>query len=116
MNGRSTNRRAWLLAASVLAASCASTAPIRPPSSAQSSADEGLANTVYLALNADPVYFYRHVDVAVDNGVADLSGYVWSADAIYRARQIASNVRGVTRVVTNHLELERNGFSNGRAR
>ena len=71
--------------------------------------DEVLANAVYSDLNADPTYYFRHVDVRVDNGVAHLSGYVWSTDAIYRARSIARNVPGVTGVVTSQLELERNG-------
>jgi osmotically-inducible protein OsmY len=75
--------------------------------------DEILANTVYSALNADPIYYFRHVDVMVDNGVAHLSGYVWSTDAIYQARKIAMNVPGVTGVSTNQLELERNGRSGG---
>jgi osmotically-inducible protein OsmY len=75
--------------------------------------DEVLANIVYSELNADPIYYFRHVDVQVDNGVAHLSGYVWSTDAIYRARKIASQTPGVTRVVTNQLELERNGRSGG---
>jgi osmotically-inducible protein OsmY len=103
-----------LLAASVLAA-CATSATM-PSGSPESSADDLLASNVYQALNADPVYFYRHVDVRVNDGVANLSGYVWSADAIYRARQIARGVPGVKSVVTNHLELEREGFSSGRAR
>ena len=59
------------------------------------------------------MYYFRHVDVRVDNGVAHLSGFVWSADAIYQARKIASQTPGVTRVVTNQLELERNGRSGG---
>jgi osmotically-inducible protein OsmY len=75
-----------------------------------------VADSVYAALNADPTYFYRHVDVRVEDGVADLSGYVWSTDAIYRAREIARQVSGVTRVVTSHLELEREGHANGPAR
>jgi osmotically-inducible protein OsmY len=72
-----------------------------------------LANAVYTALNADPVYYFRHVDVRIDNGVAYLSGYVWSTDALYGARRIARSVPGVTGVVTAQLELERNGRSNG---
>jgi osmotically-inducible protein OsmY len=56
------------------------------------------------------------IDVRVDGGVADLSGYVWSADALYQARQIAAAVPGVTRVVTDRLDLERNGLGNGVAR
>jgi osmotically-inducible protein OsmY len=70
--------------------------------------DEILANTVYTELNADPTYYFRHVDVSVENGVAHLSGYVWSTDAIYAARKIAGNVPGVTGVITQ-LQLERNG-------
>jgi BON domain len=117
MQRRSTIlRTVTLLVAGALAASCATTGPIAPPPPAHSGADALLANDVYLALNADPVYFYRHVDVRVDDGVADLSGYVWSTDAIYRARRIARGVPGINRVVTSHLELEREGFSNGRAR
>jgi len=78
--------------------------------------DEILANTVYSELNADPTYYFRHVDVRVDNGVAHLSGFVWSADAIYQARKIARNVPGVTGVSTSQLELERNGKDTGPVR
>jgi osmotically-inducible protein OsmY len=113
LNGRANRWIETLLAASVLAAACATTAPKPPPSVAQNGADELLASNVYQALNADPVYFYRHVDVTVNRGVADLSGYVWTTDAIYRARQIARGVPGVRRVVTSRLELEREGRSNG---
>lgn len=75
--------------------------------------DAILANTVYSELNADPLHYFRHVDVTVDNGVAHLSGYVWSTDAIYQARKIAMKVPGVTGVSTNQLELERNDRSSG---
>jgi osmotically-inducible protein OsmY len=102
-----------LAAAAILAAAC-STAP--PRSAAQIAGDRAVADSVYAALDADPTYFYRHVDVRVEDGVADLSGYVWSTDAIYRARQIARQVSGVRRVVTSHLELEREGLTKGRAR
>ncbi len=99
-------------AAAALAVACST-----PPKSAeQIRADESIGQQVYSALNADPIYFYRHVDVRVDDGVADLSGYVWSADAIYRARQITRAVRGVKRVVTSHLELEREGLNRGHGR
>jgi osmotically-inducible protein OsmY len=98
-----------------------SAAPPRAPAapggeaarSERAEADLRLANAVYSALNADPIYFYRHVEVHVSDGVANLSGFVWSTDAIYRAREIARGVDGVTRVQTNHLELERNGSNNG---
>ncbi len=99
-------------AAAALAVACST-----PPKSAeQIRADESIGQQVYAALSADPAYFYRHVDVRVDGGVADLSGYVWSADAIYRARQIARQVPGVTRVVTSNLELERAGLNRGHGR
>ena len=105
--------RAALTTIFILSAAC-STAP--PRSAEQIRADESLANQVYAALNADPLYYFRHVDVRVDDGVTDLTGYVWSADAIYRARQITRAVPGVKRVVTNNLELERNGLGRGPTR
>ena len=112
-----------LIAVATLTVSCAS-APPKPttPAAAQSmrsefgATDEVLAIIVYSELNADPLYYFRHVDVQVDNGVAHLSGYVWSADAIYQARKIARNVPGVTGVSTSQLQLERNGRDTGPAR
>ena len=81
---------------------CAS--PARSP--AQVEADARTTSRVYAALDADPIFFFGHVDVRVDDGVVHLSGYVWTSDAIYRAQQIARAVPGTTRVV-DHLELER---------
>lgn len=100
-----------LIAATVVAlvGACA-TAP--PPAAPRGASDQGLANRIYAALNADPWYFYRHVDVRVEDGVASLSGYVWSTDAVYQARHIAAAVPGVRRVETSRLELERNGIDN----
>jgi hypothetical protein len=113
-----TRRTVTLGTAAALAVSCAAYPPQPPaPPGAQSVVPEEsagnqlLANAVYRQLDADPVYYFRHVDVQVDHGVARLSGYVWSTDAIYRARLIARSVPGVTGVVTNQLELERNGRS-----
>lgn len=111
---------AALVAAATLTVSCA-TAPSQTPlpsgagsaGTEQVASNEFLANTVYSKLDADPTYYFRHVDVSVDHGVALLSGYVWSTDAIYRARQIARSVPGISDVVTTQLELERNGRSNG---
>lgn len=70
------------------------------------SSDEALTKAIYSALNADPNYYFRHVSVSVDKGVARLSGYVDTSAAIYRARTIAGKVPGVTRVVTNHLKID----------
>ncbi|MGO9805004.1 MAG: BON domain-containing protein [Steroidobacteraceae bacterium] len=107
-------KNAVLAATAVLAVACATTAPQSPEP--ESPSEKALANRIYLALNADPIYFFRHVDVNVVDGVVDLSGYVWSTDAIYRARQIATGVPGVKGVVTNNLELERQGRTNGVSR
>ena len=114
---------AAVIAVIALMVSCASAPPSATAQPAGASmrsdlgaTDEVLANTVYSELNADPIYYYRHVDVKVDNGVAHLSGYVWSTDAIYQARRIAMNVPGVTAVRTNQLQLERNGRDSGPAR
>ena len=99
---------------------CATTGPPQATSafaggsvSAERPADQALANTIDSQLNANPTYYFRHVEVRVDHGVAHLSGYVWSTDAIYAAGRIARSVPGVTGVVTSELELERNGRSNG---
>jgi osmotically-inducible protein OsmY len=104
--------------AAALTASCASAPPKLSEQAAAESAsyDDTVASTVYSALQADPTYYFRHVDVQVNNGVARLSGFVWSADAVYRARRIASQTPGVTSVVTTGLELERNGRDTGPAR
>jgi BON domain len=102
-----------LIATLILTAACASPPAPMPVATR---GDLASANRVYAALNADPLYYFRHVNVEVDNGVANLSGYVWSAEAIYRARQIARSVPGITRVTTSHLELEREGRTNGLSR
>lgn len=102
-----------LVLATVALASCSGT-PERP--TAETEADGALARHVYLALNADPLYYFRHVSVRADDGVVALSGYVWSPDALYRARQVARDVPGVRRVVTTNLEMELEGRGNGVSR
>lgn len=101
-----------------LTVACATTPPSLSTQAAAESAkyDDLVASAVTAALNADPKYYFRHVDVQVVNGVADLSGYVWSTDAIYRARALASTTPGVTGVVTSQLQLERNGRDTSIAR
>jgi osmotically-inducible protein OsmY len=78
----------------------------QPAQAVASTSDEELTKAVSSALNADPNYYYRHVNVRVDKGVAKLSGYVDSSAAIYRARSVAGKVPGVTRVETNHLKID----------
>jgi osmotically-inducible protein OsmY len=89
----------------LLTAACAS----EPPKTvAQASADHVLEVRVENALENDPVYFFRHVDVDAEDGRVALSGYVWSDAAIRRAELIASQVPGVTSVA-DELTLEREG-------
>src|SRR5215471_17162513 len=71
----------------------------QPAQQAPATSDEALTKAVYAALDADPNYYYRHVTVRVEKGVAKLSGYVDSGAAINRARTVAGKVPGVTRVV-----------------
>jgi len=103
-------RSAWALAASLVLAVGCSSAP--PKSREQSQADEATTERIYAALEANPIYYFRDVEVSVDNGVALLSGYVWTTDALYHAKDIASTVPGVSRV-SNHMELERQGNRGG---
>ncbi len=104
----SAAKKATLLM-TVMITAC-STSPPRSPE--QVRADQAIADRVYAALNADPTYYYRHVDVSVYGGVAHLSGYIWSLEALVRAKQIAARVQGVTLVV-NEMELDREGVNGG---
>ena len=80
----------------------------QPAQAAAATSDEALTKAIYSALEADPHHFFRHVTVRVDNGVATLGGFVNSSQAIHRARTIASNTPGVTRVVSGNLTLQPN--------
>ena len=80
----------------------------QPAHQVADASDEAITKAIYSGLNADPHHFFRHVNVRVDNGVATLSGFVHSSSSIFRARTIASNTPGVTRVVTSNLTLEPN--------
>jgi osmotically-inducible protein OsmY len=80
----------------------------QPAQDVAGTSDEAITKAITSALNADPHHFFRHVNVRVDNGVATLSGFVHSSSSIFRARTIAGNVPGVTRVVTSNLTLEPN--------
>ena len=98
-----------VLAATVLTIAGANT-PV--PSTTEAQADAAIADRVYAALNNDPFFFFHHVEVSVNHGVVHLGGMVWTGDALYRAKQIATGVPGVTRVV-NKLELERSPRTGG---
>lgn len=107
------DRRASLCAAlgatAGLLAGCAA-APARSPE--QERADNATAERVYAALDATPLYYFRDVEVSVDYGVARLSGYVWTTDALYHAQQIARGVPGVAGV-RDEMELERQANRGG---
>jgi osmotically-inducible protein OsmY len=106
-------RTPGLIAAIALSMYCSSASPqaaapptAQPAQAVASTSDEELTKAISSALNADPNYYFRHVNVRVDKGVAKLSGYADSSSAIYRARSIAGKVPGVTRVETNNLKID----------
>ena len=109
MDGRAV---LWV-ATVVLTVGCASLRSHKSP--AQAEAVEATAARVYAALSANPIYFYRHVEVEADGGVVHLSGYVWTIQALYHAKQIAAGVPGVTRVI-DQMQLEREGLRGGGGR
>jgi osmotically-inducible protein OsmY len=77
---------------------------------AERTADAALAAQVQAALLADPNIYARHIDVAVDRGVVELGGYVWTNQKYLLARNDAAAVPGVKAVDTN-MELMRGGVS-----
>ena len=99
-----------LLAASAALAVACSTAP--PKSAEQERADAATTERIYAALESNPIYYFRDVEVSVDYGVARLSGYVWTTDALYHAQMIARTVPGVASV-RSQMELERQGNRGG---
>lgn len=100
-----------LLAAAIVAltAGCSSMPPKSPE---QERADAATAERIDAALEANPIYYFRDVEVSVDYGVARLSGYVWTTDALYHAQKIARGVPGVVRV-RDEMELERQANRGG---
>jgi osmotically-inducible protein OsmY len=98
-----------VLASAAVIAACASSPPKSPE---QERADAATAGRVLSALEANPVYYFRDVEVTVDYGVARLSGYVWTTDALYAAQSIARRVPGVAGI-EDSMELERQGNRGG---
>ena len=107
--GHKTGAYAILVTGALALAACA-TAP--PKSPEQERADAATADRIYATLDQNPIYYFRDVDVSVDNGVARLSGYVWTTDALYRAKEITRTVPGVI-AVRNQMQLEREGNRGG---
>ena len=98
-----------VLASAAVIVACASSPP---KSLEQERADGVTAERILATLDANPIYYFRDVEVSVDYGVAHLSGYVWTTDALYRAQEITRRVPGVTGV-TDSMELERQGNRGG---
>ena len=91
---------------SVASAQAAAPATGQAAKEAAAPSDESLSKAVSSALEADPHYYFRHVTVRVEKGVAQLGGYVDSGAAIRRARAVAGKVPGITRVETNQLKVD----------
>ena len=100
---------AALFAILLLAVACTSAPPKSPE---QERADAATTARIYAALEANPIYYFRDVEVSVDDGVALLGGYVWTTDALYHAQEITRGIPGVTRVHSS-MELERQGNRGG---
>lgn len=108
---RRCGSRARPVAAAVVAACTVVGCAVSPPrSAAERSADAALAAQVQAALFADPNIYARHIDVAVDRGVVELGGYVWSNQEYQLARNDAAAVPGVKAVDTD-MQLMRGGVS-----
>ena len=75
---------------------------------AMSPEDQRATQELNARLTADPKHYFRHVKVTVHDGVARLSGFVDSSDAIYKAQEIARGAPGITKV-DNQMKVERNG-------
>lgn len=96
--------RGFVLAAPLLLAAAA----FAPTAIAGSQEDATAESKIRTALNAEPNYYFKHVDVTVKDGVAHLRGKVGTADAMARAKQIARDAPGVTSV-ENDVKVERAG-------
>ena len=92
--------------AAILAAACAADPP---RTLEQQQSDMNAMKEFYSRLESDQNYYYPHVTIRVENGVAHLSGYVWNAQALYHAKDVANRVPGITSVVDT-LEVERDGL------
>jgi osmotically-inducible protein OsmY len=108
---RLTNRISCTVLAVVCVCSAVACSTGSRKSEAELQADKATADRVEAALNADKVLFARHILVRADNGVVQLSGFVWDQPDLVEAVRVARSVQGVSRVV-DALELQRNGIGN----
>ncbi len=77
-----------------------------------SAGDQATAKRVNAALQADPKNYYRHVTVVAQDGVVTLGGLVTGDASRAKAKQIASSVQGVSKVI-DRMELQPRGETNG---
>lgn len=100
--------RGMAVAAAVvcLLVACAS-APRKTP--AEKQADKDMADRVTGVLNGDQLLYARHIIVRADNGVVNLSGYVWTQPELEDAIHLAQSVPGVTKVVDT-MEVDRSAL------
>ena len=90
----------------ILVAACAADPP---RTLEQQQSDMNAMKEFYTRLESERDDYYPHVAIRVENGVAHLSGYVWNEQALYRAKDVASGVPGITSVVDT-LELDVDGL------
>jgi osmotically-inducible protein OsmY len=98
--------------AAVLLALLAACAAAPQRTEAQRSRDAQTASAIEQALDIDSRIYARHIDVRVEDGVAHLSGFVWSSHEMYYAKLDAAQVPGVLKV-SDELELMRGGRTGG---
>jgi osmotically-inducible protein OsmY len=99
-----------VFAAAMFAGGIAACAVSPPRTEAQRAIDASTAAAVEDALRLDPRIYARHVDVSVRDGVAHLTGFVWTPMEMYYAKSDAVKVPGV-RWVSDELEMPRGGMS-----
>ena len=104
-----------VVASGMFAGAIAACAAGPPRTEAQRANDAMTTAAVEDALTSDPRIYARHVDVQVSDGVAHLTGFVWSPNELYYARSDASKVPGVDRV-SDELELKSGGIAGGSPR
>ncbi|MGH3426415.1 MAG: BON domain-containing protein [Terriglobales bacterium] len=73
-----------------------------------SAPDRATAARVSAALARDQKHLYRHVTMSASNGVVTLGGFVTGDTSRADAKQIASGVSGVSKVV-DQMELQPQG-------
>ncbi|MDE2259308.1 MAG: BON domain-containing protein [Betaproteobacteria bacterium] len=88
-----------------LVASIASCATKPPRNSSEIKADKAIELAVTQQLDDDQNIYARHIEVDVYRGVVTLSGFVFEANDLFEAAQVAARVPGVISV-SNQMQLE----------